>query len=147
VHATAQQLASALARRDDAAVAVPNLLDALDEAMLAALDRIDVLVPAPATAVPPSSATPAAAGAVPALDRARADELAVCLGAMLTALEQNAPEPASLAAERLVPYLPAAALAPILACIDDFDWPGAAHHTQTLAAQLSPSTLEQAWRN
>jgi PAS domain S-box-containing protein len=110
---------SALARQIDT-TPTPALLAELDAAMDAALAAITVFAPPPALASPP------VAGASPR-------DLGPLFERMIASLEEGMPEPALLALADLAPHIAPALLAPVTACIDDFDWPGAARATAALA--------------
>jgi PAS domain S-box-containing protein len=114
-----------IARRLESALLEPVagalLLQELDVAMGAALDATADYAPPPAVD-PPSAATLAPDAA-----------LAPLIAHMIAALEEGMPESALAALAGMAPHVPPALLAPIAACIDDFDWPGATRHTTALA--------------
>jgi hypothetical protein len=58
------------------------------------------------------------------------------LESLVAALEESAPEPPTQALQALTPHAPEHLLAPVRACIADFDWPGATVHAHTLAAHF-----------
>ena len=121
---------TAVARRLEAAPAAAGLIDELDVAMGAALDAIASYAPAPAADPTLVPAGPPGIALAPLFER------------MLAALEEGMPEPALDALAELAPHLPSALLAPIAACIDNFDWPGAARHTEALAAGAGDITAQ-----
>jgi len=53
------------------------------------------------------------------------------------------PEPAVDVLEALAASVPPALLAPIAACIDDFDWPGAASHLAAVAAYDRTTSMDR----
>jgi PAS domain S-box-containing protein len=116
---------SLLARRLQSAMADPGaaaaVLRELELALGAALAALSRLAPPAATDQPPDCDLAPGAVLAPLLER------------MHAALEEGMPEPALAALAQLGPLVPSALLAPIAACIDDFDWPGAARHTAALA--------------
>jgi PAS domain S-box-containing protein len=105
-----------------AAAPGPALLAELDAAMGAALDAIAGFAPPLAPAIVPAHAAATSQVA-----------LAPLFEQMIASLEEGMPEPALLALAALAPHVAPSALAPVLACIDDFDWPGATRHTAALA--------------
>ena len=116
------ELAQRFERQLTAGAADPAALAQLDEAVGAALAEIHVVAPPLAVVADP---------AAPARDE-RAGPL---LAGLLAACKQCHPAPPKQALAALAPYFSAAALAPIHASIDDFDWRGAEAHTCALAAQ------------
>ena len=110
---------SALVRKIETA-STPALLAELDEAMAAALAAIAAFAPPPEAAPAHDHGTPPPG-------------LGALFDRMIASLEEGMPEPALLALADLAPHVAPALLAPVTACIDDFDWPGAARATAALA--------------
>lgn len=110
-------------------------LELLATAMNGALDEIAAMAPADADAAAPS--TPSTVSGPATLCASPHDPaVGALLDALMSALGESAPEPPSRALDALAGYAPetpAALIAPIRACIDDFDWPGAADHTRAMA--------------
>jgi PAS domain S-box-containing protein len=117
-----------LARRLESALLEPVagelLLQELEVAMGAALDAV-------AHCAPPLAADQASGGGASLAPDAA---LAPLIARMSAALEEGMPEPALAALAGMAQHVPPALLAPIAACIDDFDWPGAARCTAALAS-------------
>ena len=114
-------------------------LERLGEAMTGALGEIAAMAPADADAPPSPTSTPTSTPT----SAAPADSTIVALlDALMTSLGESAPEPPTRALDALAqqaPAVPPALIAPIRACIDDFDWPGAAVQARALAAHFHHS--------
>ena len=113
----ARRLESAL---DDAGIGAA-LLKELNIAMGAALSMVAEYAP------------PVVEAAVPAGKLAPYAIVGPLLERMKAALAEGMPEPALVALAQLKPHVTAALLAPIAACIDDYDWEGAAQRTGAIA--------------
>jgi PAS domain S-box-containing protein len=129
------QLAARLESDVSAGTSSAVQLDELDGALKAALSDIDALAGPPAAAAPDSwEGGPIDPQAWPLLD------------ALMLALQECRPEPPQQVLVALAPHVPAGLLAPIQACIDDFDWRGAARHAGTLAPRHQ-SFAEPTWND
>jgi PAS domain S-box-containing protein len=112
----------------------PITLAQLDATLAAALAEIGRLAAPPAAADPATPTDPAGAAA-PACD----ERAAPLLADLLAACKACNPAPPKRVLAELAPYFAGAALAPIHASIDDFDWRSAERHTRALAGQFHVS--------